>query len=151
MPVKTKTKRNSRPKPPAKTAIPAPQAFLAAAEKRVESVTEHCWACYGNAAVFVDIDIPGHIGSAQMVIDITNNQICEMSACNNLQPKVKQAYMWRNPAYRAAHDKEARARGFTKKQMSFAWDTTAWVNVTPAAVLKRVRELVAMAKENPPK
>ena len=86
-----------------------------------------------------------------MVLDITTNQICEMSACNNLQPKVKQAYMWRNPAYRAAHDKEASAKGFTKKQMSFAWDTTAWVNVTPAAVLKRVRELVAMAKENPPK
>jgi hypothetical protein len=95
----------------------------------------------------VDIDIPVRLGSAQMVIDITTNQICEMSACNNLQPKVKQAYMWRNPAYRAAHDDEARARGFSKRDMSFAWDDTKWVNVQPAAVLKRVRELLAMSKE----
>jgi hypothetical protein len=95
----------------------------------------------------VDIDIPVGLGSAQMVIDIATNQICEMSACNNLKPKAQQAYMWRNPSYRAAHDDEARARGFSKRDMSFAWDKTKWVNVPPATVLKRVRELVAMSKE----
>jgi hypothetical protein len=100
----------------------------------------------------VDIDIPVQLGAAQMVLDITTNQICEMSACDSRQPKAKQAYMWRNPAYRAAHDKEAQKRGFTKKQMSIAWDDTKWVYVQPAVVLKRVRELVAMSKAtNPPK
>ena len=151
MPVKAKQQRSSRSKPPAKKPRLSPQDFLAAAEYRVNAVERYGWACYGKGAIFVDVDIPVRLGSAQMVVDIATNQICEMSACNNLQPKAKQAYLWRNPALRAVHEKEASAKGFTKKDMSFAWDKTAWVNVAPAAVLKRVRELVAMAKENPPK
>jgi hypothetical protein len=146
VPAKPKTKlKAKRPRKPKQSL--GPQDFLAAAEYRIAEVPPYGWACYGKGAIFVDIDIPVRIGSAQMVIDITTNQICEMSACNNLKPKVQQAYMWRNPAYRAAHDDEARARGFSKRDMSFAWDDTKWVNVQPAAVLKRVRELVGMAKE----
>lgn len=152
MPVKPKAKRNNQPKPRAKKLNPSPQDFLAVAERLVADIATHCWACYGPAAVFVDIDIPVTRGAAQMVVDITTNQICEMSACDNLKPKVSQAYMWRNPVYRAAREAEARARGFTKKDMSFAWDRVKWVNVPPATIFKRVKELVAAAKkENPPK
>jgi len=119
---------------------------------QIEEVQQYQWSSYGPYAFFVDIVIPLELGSAQLIMDLAHNRICEMTVCDYTQPKNKQAYLWRNPLFRQAHDAEARWRGYTKKQMSYAWDKTPWVNVPPAQIFKRLRELVARAKKkNPPK
>lgn len=139
-------KRKRAPAVPAVT----PQDFLAQINNKVagRDIVQYIWEAYGPVAIFVDADLPVEMGSAQIIIDLTTNQICEMHACDYTdKSKKNRAWRWINPQYRKAHSAEVKTRGgFTARLDQFAWDNVRWVNMTPARILERTRELYLRAE-----
>lgn len=125
-----------------------PQDFLAQVNGNIqgEYVSQYQWQAYGPAAIFVDAALPVELGSAQVIIDLTTNQICEMHACDYTAKKKNQAWRWINPKYRQAYELEARVRCARHRLDQFAWDRERWVSVTPERILKRARELYLRAE-----
>lgn len=134
-------KRKPAKKPARKNVTP--QAFIAAAHSRIQPVeAAYRWSAYGPVALFVDVDIPIEFGSAQMIVDLTKNQICEMHAVDNSQPQKNQAWRWQNPKYKTAHKRESKRRGWSDE---FAWDRVRWVSKSPADIMARMRALLKKA------
>jgi hypothetical protein len=146
---KSRRSRTKNTKPAIKkksgTANVTPQDFLAAVNNKIEHefVARYLWEAYGPVAYFIDAKLPVELGSAQMIIDLSQNQICEMHACDYREVKTQQAWRWINPRYRTVHAAEAKRRC----DHDFAWDSVRWVHVPPARILSRIKKLVAAASQ----
>lgn len=141
----TKNTKKSKAKKKYTAENVTPQDFLAVIDNQIEHefVAHYQWQAYGPVAFFVDAKLPITLGSAQMIVDLSTNQICEMHAADYRAAKKEKAWRWVNPRYRTSHFAEARRRGH--KADAFAWDDVRWVSVSPAMILSRIKKLVAAA------
>ncbi len=126
-------------KAPAVPPAPTPADFFAAAEFNLNEVSRYCWSCYGPKASFFDVDIALSLGSAQAVISLTDQQVCEITAVDNRESRRQQAYRWINPKYARKLHAEAGRRNVDER---IAWDKVAWHDVPAATVLKRLKKLL---------
>ncbi len=145
-PVKKIAKKATKPLVKKKTAkanavplAPTPADFFAAAEFNLNEIGRYCWSCYGPKASFFDVDIALSLGSAQAVISLTDQQVCEITAVDNREPKRRQAYRWINPRYARKLHAEAGRRNVNEL---IAWDDVTWCNVSAEIVLKRLKKLL---------
>lgn len=141
-PAKKAAKTAVRKKPARAVVVPpapTPADFFAAAEFNLNEISRYCWSCYGPKASFFDVDIALSLGSAQAVISLTDQQVCEITAVDNREPKRRQAYRWINPRY--VHKLHAEACRRNVNEL-IAWDDVTWCAVPAAVVLKRLKKLL---------
>jgi hypothetical protein len=90
--------------------------FLLATDYRVSELYNYQWQSYGDRAAnmsYVAGDLASISSSVSIVYDLRTNEAYEMQAWDAVNNR---EYRWFNPAYKEAHEQEAKRRGVDTKQ-----------------------------------
>ena len=110
--------------------------FATAVRHRITGGSEYQWQCYGDQARWLDAgwEQEGDRWSASAVFDSRTQRVYE---CHVSDYRTDQAWIWRDPEFAEAHDREAAERGVDPR---FAWDSVPWqVLDTEPEILDRIR------------
>ena len=96
--------------------------FATAVRHRITGGSEYQWQCYGDQARWLDAgwEKDGDQWQASVVFDGGTQRVYE---CQVSDYRTEQAWIWRDPEFGEAHDREAAERGVDPR---FAWDAVPW-------------------------
>lgn len=90
---------------------------------RVTGGSEYCWQCWPNARY---MDYESDYAHGSVVFSTVDGMIYEATVTHKEDDYTIGPYRWVNPAWKSAHDTEAKKRGVDPRE---AWDDVRWVDL----------------------